>query len=277
MAVRAVVLLQADDVFDVVIAGELAHIAHFRAAKSVNRLVIVAHGKHRIALARQQLQPLVLQAVGVLEFVHQNVLETLLVMRPQVGIARQQLMAAQQQLGKIHHALALALRIVLSKNRLFLLLVRAKGIHLAGAQALLLVAVDKIRHLTRREFFLIHIHGLHQALDGRLLIAHVQNLESLGQIGLVVMQAQQAVTQTVKRANPQALRMQRQHCRQPGQHLLGGLVGERHRQHTLRRHPIVANQIRNARGQHPRLATPRPGQNQGRAMREGDSFELRGI
>ena len=92
VAVRAVVLLQLDLVLHIKLAHKVGHIAHTRAAKGVNALVIVAHRQHRttwgvraghavprIALPRQHLDPGVLQLVGVLKLVNQDVAKTALV------------------------------------------------------------------------------------------------------------------------------------------------------------------------------------------------------
>ena len=74
---RAIVLLQPDDVVDPELALEIAHVADLGAAEGVDGLVVVADREHRRVRPRQQLQPQVLQDVGVLELVHQNVAEAL--------------------------------------------------------------------------------------------------------------------------------------------------------------------------------------------------------
>src|SRR5438128_1226469 len=62
--------------------------------------------------AAEKLEPAVLQPVGVLELVDQDVLEALRIVLAQDFIPLQELVAAQQQLGKVDHALALALLVV---------------------------------------------------------------------------------------------------------------------------------------------------------------------
>jgi hypothetical protein len=69
-------------------------------------------GEHAPVGAGEQLDPLVLELVGVLELVDQDVLEAALVVLQQVQVAREHLERAQQQLGEVHHALAIALRVV---------------------------------------------------------------------------------------------------------------------------------------------------------------------
>jgi hypothetical protein len=75
--VRAVVLLQANDARDAELALELPHVGGVRAAERVDRLVVVADREQARLLAREQLQPAVLQAVRILELVDQDVAEAL--------------------------------------------------------------------------------------------------------------------------------------------------------------------------------------------------------
>ena len=108
---------------------------------------------------------------------------------------------------------------------------------LRRADALLLVRVDEMRQLARRIFLVIHTEILEQALDRRQLIGRIEDRKSRRQRRLAVMHAQHAVAQTVESADPHAARraeMQRQHRRQPRQHLLRRLVGKGDGQHGMR-------------------------------------------
>ena len=203
--------------------------------------------------------------------------EALLVMLAQLRITRQQLVAAQQQFGKIHHALALALRVVLGKELHLAPCVRIVGLHLVRAQALLLAGADEILHLARRIFLVINVHRLHQPLDRGQLVAGIENLEGLRQIRLAVMRAQHAVAQSVERADPHAARVDRQHRRQARHHLLRRLVGERHRKDAGGRDLSAADQVGDARGQHACLAAARPGEDQRGLVRQRDGLALFGI
>src|ERR1700682_806445 len=77
--VRAVVLLELDkldrNVRSAEIALEMLHIGDVGATESVNRLIVVTDRENRGMRAREQLQPLVLQRIGVLEFIDQDVRE----------------------------------------------------------------------------------------------------------------------------------------------------------------------------------------------------------
>ena len=88
IAVAAVVLLQLDLVPHVELAHKVGHIADPRTAKGINALVVVTHGQNGPAVGRvaalhafacQHLDPGVLQFVGVLKLVDQNVPEAPLV------------------------------------------------------------------------------------------------------------------------------------------------------------------------------------------------------
>ena len=94
------------------IALEVLHVGDVGAAKRVDRLVVVADGEHRRLRTGEKLQPLVLQQVGVLELVDQQVREAAPVVLAQAVVAGEQLVAAQQQLGEIDDAFALAQRFV---------------------------------------------------------------------------------------------------------------------------------------------------------------------
>ena len=236
VAFGAVVLFEADQVSDLELALEIGHVAHIRAAEGVDRLVVVADAKQAGAAAGEQLQPAVLQLVGVLKLVNQNVAEALLIVPAQRFIALQQFVGTQQQLGEIDHAFALALRFVglVEPNAL----PRPVVIRFdrSRAQALLLLRVDEVAQLARREFFVIDIQRFQQTLDGRLLIGGVEDLEQLRQAGVAIVGAQQAVAEAVKGADPHSPDIDRQHAGEPRLHLLGRLVGEGHRQNAGRRH-----------------------------------------
>jgi len=87
--------------------AELVQILHARAAPPVDRLVVVAHREQLSLRAREQRQPPILDGIGVLEFVDQNMAEAGAVMLQQGGIVAPHLERAQQQLCEIHDTGAL--------------------------------------------------------------------------------------------------------------------------------------------------------------------------
>jgi len=74
---------------------QVGHVAHVCAAKAIDGLVVVAHSKNRALLACDEFEPCVLQLVGVLKFVHQNMIEAVLVVRAQHFVGVEHFVAAQ--------------------------------------------------------------------------------------------------------------------------------------------------------------------------------------
>ncbi len=274
MAVRAIILLELDHLPDVKIALQILHVGGIRAPEGVYALIVIADRKNRVVVARQQLQPAVLQAVGVLELVDQDVPEAVAVVLAQRLVARQQFIRAQQQLGEIDRAFALALRIIGGVE-----LAHAPGeiivrLDLLRAQALFLAGSDEPLRLARRIALFVEAHAFHQPLDERELILGVENLEQLRQAGLAMVHAQQPVAQAVKSTHPHAARVDRQHGRNAREHLFRRLVGESDGEQTQRAGLPALDQPCDARGEHARLAAAGAGQNERGLMRQGDGFEL---
>ena len=272
----AVVLLQPDRFGDVVVAQEVVHVADFRTAEGVDRLVVVTHGKQGGRGAGEAAQPLVLQAVGVLEFVDQDLVEARLVVGAQGFVAGQQLEARQQQLGKIHHAFAAALALVFAPDVDQPAVEGAGGLHAVRAQSLFLVAVDELHQLARWIGVVGQVERLQEPLDGGQLVLAVEDGEGGRQAGVAVVQAQKAVRQPVEGADPHHARIDRQHGADAGLHLAGGLVGEGDGQHAGRRGQAFAQQPGNAAGQHPGLAAAGSGEHQ-RVAAGRNGGELRRI
>ncbi len=284
VAMRAVVLLELDQVLDLVVAFERRHIADVGAAEGVDALVIVADGKDgaaaRFALPRQQLEQIVLEVVGILELVDQDVTEAHLVVVAQRRVARQQLVRAQQQFGEIDDAFALALLVVQFIQLDHAALDRVVGLDLRRAQALVFCVVDEVHQRLGRVLFIVDVVRLEHALDQRKLVLRIENLERLRQRGVAVVRAQQPVAQAVEGADPHAPRVDRQHRRQAREHFFRGLVRERHRHDAGGRDLIGLDQPGNARGQNARLARTGAGQDQGALRRQGDGgklFRIQGV
>ena len=78
----AVVLFELDLVAHLKLTHEVSHVAHTRTAEGIDALVIIAHREHRRMRPAQLFDPGVLQAVGVLKLVDQQVTEAPLVVLP---------------------------------------------------------------------------------------------------------------------------------------------------------------------------------------------------
>ena len=124
---------------------------------------------------------------------------------------------------------------------------------------------------------LVEVHRLDDALDGRELVGRVEDLEALRQRGELPVRAQEPVAQAVEGADPHAAHGDREHRVEPRQHLLGGLVGEGHRQHAAGRELAGLDQPGDARRQHARLARAGAGEDQRRLGRQRDGGELFGV
>ncbi len=280
VAVRAVVALELDHRADAVFALERRHVADLRAAKRVDALVVVADAEQCAAVlgrAGEHLQPDVLQAIGVLELVDQDVAEAPLVVLAQRRVVAQELVRAKHQLGEVDDAFPLALRVVgfvdLRQDAALLVL----HLDVLGPQAVVLGAGDRPRQLLRRMALLVEVHRLDDALDGRELVARIEDLEALRQRGELPVRAQEPVAQAVEGADPHAAHGNREHRVEPRQHLLGGLVGERHRHHAAGRKLAGLDQPGDPRRQDAGLARARAGEDERRLGRQRDGGELLGI
>ncbi len=89
--------------------------------------------------------------------------------------------------------------------------------------------------------------------------------------------SQQSITQSVERANPHAVDVDGKHARQTRLHLFRRLVGKSHRQDAVGVSLPRADEIGDARGEHARLATSRPGQDQRGSGGQFDGGTLFGI
>ena len=91
----AVILLQPDGARAGIVVEELLHVADLRAAPAVNRLIVIADNEHLAAFTGKQADEGVLHVVGVLEFVDQDLAETLPVVFQQRRRFQQGFMRAQ--------------------------------------------------------------------------------------------------------------------------------------------------------------------------------------
>ena len=176
-----VVLLQTDGLGAGEILGEALDILDFRASPPVDALIVVADDKHVALAAAQQPDPVILNGVGILELVHQHMLEPLPVMGQQVRIVAPQFVDAQQQFAEIHQPAALALLLV---NRVDLSVLALDGLtvvgEIGGTLAFVLAAVDETGGLRRRPFLLVQIQPAHDPLQQSGLIVAVENLKGAG-------------------------------------------------------------------------------------------------
>ena len=259
----AVVLLQADHFAAREVAGQSHHVLDARTAPAVDRLIVITHREHHAVGAGQQPQPLVLQVVGVLELIDQHMAEAGAVVGLNVGYIAAQFEGAQQQLREIHQTGLLALVLVGLIDPLVLALGVVAGVHqVTRAQPFVLAGVDPAGHRAGRPLLLRHVQLLQQPLDHALLVVGIEDLEVLRQPRLLPVQAQHAVGDAVKGADPQRADRDPDQLFDAAPHLGGRLVGEGDRQDRLRSDPFEGHQPGDAVGQHPGLARAGAGQHQ---------------
>ena len=180
---RAVVLLQAED-RRVVLAAEVLHVLDARAAPAVDGLVVVADDERRAGLADELPDPVVLDAVRVLELVHQDVAEALAVVLAEVGRIAQELEAAQHELGEIHDARGLAALLVQLVEADELLARRVVAVsEVLRAAALVLARIDEVLDFARHPALLVELLLADDLAHEALLVVVVEDLEGLRQAG----------------------------------------------------------------------------------------------
>ena len=251
-------------------ALELQDVADVGAAPAVDRLVRVPHHAHVAVGLAEQLHDLVLGVVGVLELVDQDVAEALLVRGPDV-------VARLEQVGRHHEQV-----------------VEVEGV--GRQQALLVLRVDVGDALAERvgpaaglvaeglevdELGLgLADHPLHGA-GGEALLVEAElggdHLDHAARVGVVVdgegravpepvrVGAQDAQAGGVERRDPHLLGRRPHQLGDAVAHLVGRLVGEGDGEDAPRRRVPGGHQVRDAAGQHPRLARARAGDDQQRA------------
>ncbi len=259
----AVVLFQLDRLRAGEIAQELLHVLHLGAAPAVDRLVVVTDHEDLPGGSREHTNPRVLQRVGVLEFVDQQITPALLVVLQHGWILQPKFVRAQQQFGEIDQPGAAA--------GVFIGLVdlheRAGDWMVAVLDALrtptfVFPVVDLPAGLAWRKFRIVQAEPRDYALDQSQLIVGVEDLKSFRQTGFTPVPPQQAMRDTVERADGQALGAARNQRVQSPAHFAGGLVGERDGEDCPRRYPLGLGQPADAVSEYAGLAGAGAGQHQ---------------
>jgi len=195
----AVVLLQLDDPGAGEILLEAQDVLDLGAAPGVDGLVVVTHHEGDAVRAGQHAHRGILDGVGVLELVHQDVAETAPVVCQQVRVLEPQLVGTQQEFREIDEAAAFAgflVGPVHLEQRVLEGVIALLDV--ASAQAVVLARVDEPLGLPRRVAGLIQLQALEQAPDQAVLVLGIQDLEALRQARFTPVLAQQAVGDAVE-------------------------------------------------------------------------------
>lgn len=256
-------MLEADSFRAGEIVEEALDVLHLRAAPAVNGLIVIADDHHLAGIARQQADPRVLNVVGILEFVDQDIGKALAVVLQNMRLIQPQFVRAQQQLGEIHQPRPIAGFLIGLIHLLPGLLNRvAVALNMVRSQAFVFLAVDVPHRLTRRPLLLIEVHRLNQALKQAQLVFAIEDLEVLRQVGIKVMGAQQPVRQAVESADPHTALGGAHQLTNTMAHLRRRFVGKGHRHNGVRGTVLNAQQPGDAVYQHARLTAARSCQNQ---------------
>ena len=159
MTKGSIILFETDDRTMGIITLKIRHIANICTTKSVDRLIIVTHRKQMCPTACQQGEPFVLQRIGVLKLVNQNVFKAALIVLTNWGVSRQQLIGTQQQFRKVNNAFTLTLCLV---KRIDLDQTPTKAIvslDITRSLTVFFGTVDKTLHISGWIFVIIHTVG----------------------------------------------------------------------------------------------------------------------
>ena len=205
IAAGTVVLLQAHQLAIGIVTLKILDILYLRTAPAVNGLIIITHHKQIVPLPGQQPQPGILDRVGILEFVHQDMGKALLIVLQNVRAITPQLVRTKQQLGKVNRTGPLTRRLIGLVYPDHLLLKRISTmVQVLWPAALVFLCVDKPLGLAGWPLGFIQVELAYYALDQALLVIRIQYLESPGKIRLFPVRAQQSMREAVKSAHPHA-------------------------------------------------------------------------
>ena len=228
----AIILLELDHRGFGKILFEAQDIGDFRAAPRIDRLVIVADAADVLAALREQAQPEILRAVGVLIFVDQDIFEPLLVALQDFAVGLQEVEDMQQQVAEVagverdQAGLIGRVKFLAAAIGVAFILV---GIEIGGVETAILPLVDQAGKHPRRPAFLVDFCGLDQLLEQAQLVIGVENGEIALQADQFGVLAQHFRADAVEGAEPRhPLEALADDRGDPFLHLAGGLVGEGH-------------------------------------------------
>ena len=265
VAARAVIALEPDHLGARKILLEAQDVVDVGAAPSVDRLIVVADAAKIAVGPREKPQPQILDDVGVLVFVDQDVAEAALEVGENVALLAKEPQRFEQEIAEVDGVQRLEPALVerveggaaaAGEARRF-----ACG-DVLGIEPAILPAVDQARQRARRPALVVEILRLQDLLQEPQLIVGVEDGEVRPQSDQFGMHAQDLDPDRMERAEPgHALRGAGEHGDALA-HLARGLVGEGDGENFVRAGASGRDQMRDARRQHAGLADPRAGQHQ---------------
>ena len=258
---RTIILLQADDPGTGEIIVKIEDITDLGAPPAVDRLVVVTDHTKVFLRPDQQLNQPVLDPVGILKLIHQQIFETLLPMPSDFRMFLKQAHRQQQQITEIDGI-----------GRLHALLV--KGIELGQlpligtifkqqlrTQATIFGPVDKSRGGPRFQHFFRNSLLFEQITQQPQLVLIIVNSKVTAEAEMLNLLAQNSYTTGVEGCHPGEFPVIEQALK-PLTHLGRRLVGKSDRHNPPDRHPPFADQVGHPVGQRPGLSRTGPSQQQ---------------
>ncbi len=229
----------------------------------------------------QQAQPEILRDVRVLIFVDEDVAEAVLVLPQHVRVLAEDADVLEQQIAEVGGIQRLQ-PLLIERVELAALAggirLRFAGGHLRRPKAAVLPAVDHAGEHARGPALLVDVLGGEKLLQETDLVVDVEHREIRLQAGELGVVAQDAAADGVEGAEPRhAFHGLADHLADAQLHLPRRLVGEGHRQDFLRPGAAGGQDMRDARGQHARLAGAGAGQHQHRPLQRLHRLALLGV
>ncbi len=230
----------------------------------------VSPGCARRGRLRQQAEPEILRDVGVLVLVDQHVLEAAVIVREHVGVLAEEAQALEQQVAEVDRVQHLQ-AILIGGVELHALAAgeghAIAGRHVLRREAAVLPAVDEARERAGGPALLVDVVGLDHLLHQAKLVVGVEDGEIRFQADHLGVAAEQLHADRVEGAEPQhALDRAADELADAVLHLAGGLVGEGDGEDLAGARLAGGEQVRDARGEHARLAGARAGEHQHRPL-----------
>jgi len=274
---RAVVLFQQNGLGVLEVALKALDVAIIRAAPAVDRLVFIANHIQIAVLLRQAAQNGILGEVGILKFVHQNVLEFMRPGAARLRIGAQELVGEDQHVVKVHGIIADQQLLVAQVKLTHFFVPKILDGIVFGANQVVFRAGYCVQYGFCPEQFLVHPGFADDLFHQGHLVVCVEDDKILAQRQQVGFPAQYTSANGMKGAQPDARGCRAQDFFHARRHFFGSLVGKGDREDMVRRHMQHANQIGDAVGQHARLAGARTSQHQRRPSRGSHGALLLGV
>ena len=177
---RAVILFEADDLCAREVLFELQDVLDLGTPPRIDGLVIVPYAGDVASGLGQQAQPQILDAVGVLIFVHHDIAEALLIGFQHLAVGAQDGQHVEQQVAKVagvHRAKPRLILFVQFAAAAIGVALALPGIDVAGREALVLPFVDQAGETARGEPLLVDICRDDELFQQAQLIVGVEDGE----------------------------------------------------------------------------------------------------